>query len=101
MEGTETGIDVEGSERMAFRDYVSSAIRVAAIAALATAGPAINTFGKDPEKQSWCTQDMLHAKAYVSAPLEQRRWMRAMCHRGSLIEPFRFAYDLTGFPSVE
>ena len=86
---------------MTIRDYMAWAVRVAAAVLLFTAEPAINTFGKNPQARSWCAHDMVQADEYVAAPSEERRLMRAMCHRSSLIEPFRFAYDITGFPSAD
>ena len=86
---------------MSIRDYFSIAVTVTAFVLLFTAEPAINNFGKDADARSWCTYGMVNSEVYLSAPPEERRRMRVICHRSSLIGPFRFAYDLTGFPSAE
>lgn len=86
---------------MSIRDYLSIAVTVTAVILLFTAEPAINNFGKDSYARSWCTFGMVKSDVYLSAPPEEQSRMRIICHRSSLIGPFRFMYDLTGFPSAE
>lgn len=86
---------------MSYKHYLAWAFRFAAVALLFAAEPVINTFGKDPYTQRLCLREVAKAKDYIEASPDDRRWMRADCHRNSLLDPFRFAYDITGFPSAE
>ena len=86
---------------MSFRTYLAWTLRIAAVVFLLGAEPAINSFGKDPQAQTSCLREVVRTKDYIAATSEERRWLREDCHHSSLIEPFRFAYEITGFPSAE